>query len=392
MKKVYYIFLIVFTSSVFSQTSITGCYISGALMQQGSTIGCGNGANYCNLASLYVPAFTSTACATSVISGGVSSPLSTNYSLPAGCTATITAQYMKRNYLGTAVAAAGTGCSNSGMDGSPDALYIASTGGFVVAQSSTIDVNVGTCGLYPALGVYTTATSNLAAGCANADGAVKRILTGGSFNIGGNSNRSDEIITFTVNMSGTCGPGCSGVLPITLKDFYAEPLETEVLLKWTVAKEKNVAYYLIERSADGINFERLNTLSSLAYVTGENNIAYFQYDHTPNKGINYYRLKHIENDGAILTHKIIAVNFKSAGTSPIWVNQSNETIKIGYEKTPQSKSVIIRDFSGRTIKEIFLNNQAPAVNEIFISEFVKGIYLISGSDPADSFSQKLIIQ
>jgi hypothetical protein len=392
MKKVYFIFLMILSHICLSQVSFSGCYISGALIQQGSTLGCGNGANYCNLASLYVPAFTPTACGTSTASGGVSTSLSTNYSLPAGCTATIIAQYMKRNYFGATVTPSGLGCSNSGMDGSPDALFITNTGGVVIAQSSTIDVNVATCGAYPTLGIYTTATSNLAAGCANADGTVKMILTGGSFNVGGNSNRADEIITFTINMSGTCGPGCSGVLPITLKDFYAEPLENEVLLKWFVATEKNVAYYVLEKSVDGINFTALNTIYSQSKISGENNIAYFNYDYTPVKGINYYRLKNVDKDGDVEMHKTIAVNYKNMLTSAIWVNQTSETIKIGYEALPFSKSVLIRDLSGRIIKEITLKSEAPNENEVYRSEFNSGMYLISGSDPRDGFSQKLLIQ
>jgi hypothetical protein len=392
MKKVYILFLVLISRLVFSQVSFSGCYLSGALIQQGSAAGCGNGVNYCNLASLYVPAFTPTACGTSVISGGVSTALSTNYSLPAGCTATITAQYKKRNYFGTTIAPAGTGCSNSGMDGAPDALYITNTGGVVVAQSSTIDVNVGTCGAYAALGIYTTATSNLAAGCANADGTVQMILTGGAFTVGGNSNRSDEIITFTVTMNGTCGPSCSGVLPIVLKDFYAEPLEDEIQLKWFVATEKNVAYYLIEKSLDGISFSSLNTVHSLANTSGENNLAYFSHDYSPSKGINYYRLIEVDRDGSFETHKTIAVNFKNEKQASIWINQTSETIKIGYEKLPFSKSAIIYDVSGRIIKHISLKNEAPAENEVYVSDMVKGIYLITGSDPSDKFIQKMIIQ
>ncbi len=392
-KEAYTLILFLVTHLVFTQVSFSGCYISGALIQQGSTAGCGNaGSNYCNLASLYVPAFTPTACGTAVTSGGVSTALSTNYILPAGCTATITAQFMKRNYFGAPVNPTGIGCSNSGMDGSPDAIFITNTGGFVIAQSSTIDVNVGTCGLYPALGTYTTATANLSAGCANADATVEMILTGGSFNVGGNSNRADELITFTVSLAGTCGTGCSGVLPVTLKDFYAEPLENEILLKWFVASEKNVAYYLLEKSSDGISFTPLNTIFSLAANVGENNLAYFNYDYAPVKGLNYYRLKNADRDGSIATHKTIAVNFKSDRSSPIWINQTKETIKIGYETLPLSKSLFIYDITGRKVKEIDLKTAAPAEHEVSISDLLKGIYLISASDTRDAFLQKLIIQ
>ena len=101
------------------------------------------------------------------------------------------------------------------------------------------------------------------------------------------------------------------MLPITLKDFYAEPLENEILLKWVVATEKNVAYYLLEKSTDGINFMPLNTVISLSPAAGDNNLSYFNYDNNPVKGINYYRLKNVDFDGTVATHKTIAVNFKN---------------------------------------------------------------------------------
>ena len=240
-----------------SQVSSTGCYISGALIDPGSTQGCGNSGtnNYCNLASLYVPAFSPTACSTSTSSGGVSHVKSTVYTLPAGCTATIDAEFKKRNYLG--VGATATGCSNSGMDGSPDGFYITQSGGTTISESSTIAVNVGTCGAYPVLGTYTTAVATLSPGCNNADGTIQMILTGGTFTIGGTSNRADEIITFTVNMSGTCGPLCSAVLPIELLSFYGESNSRQINLSWKVAMEKNVDYYLIEKSLDGLSWETI---------------------------------------------------------------------------------------------------------------------------------------
>lgn len=390
MRKVYIIFLFLIVTHSFCQVSFSGCNISGAMINQNALAGCGNGANYCNLASLYVPAFSPTACSTSVLGGGTTDNYSTNYSLPAGCTATITAQFMKRNYFGAPINPSGTGCSNCGMD-SGDDIFITNTGGLVIAQGSTMIVNVGTCGAYTALGTYTTGVSSLIGGCANSDGTVQMILTGGSFNIGGQSNRSDELITFTVNLSGTCGPGCNGVLPISLKDFYAEPLEDKVLLKWSVASERNVEYYLLEKSVDGIVFVPLNTVYSTANVNGENNLSYFNYDYAPDQGINYYRLKNVDRDGSVDIHKTITINFKNKAASAIWLNQTADAIKIGYEKKPLSKTAAIYDITGRLVKEISLNADAPAMIEISKAEFIKGIYLISGSDPQDTFSQKLII-
>jgi hypothetical protein len=375
MKKGYIIFLLLIIRFTNAQTSVSGCTLNGGMgiydacnNGQGCTGGCNLAATYTGFGNMCNGTANNNNCFGS--GSGGHQDMSTSFSLPAGCTAVVTAEFKKR----------GGACPNSGMDGS-DIIGINST--------NTFGTNVGNCGN----GTSTpgiTATGCL--GASNADVNCTRTQTGGTILIWGKSNRSDEIITYTITLSGTCGPSCNGVLPITLKDFYAEPLENEVLLKWSVATEKNVVYYILEKSNDGISFLPLNTVYSLANVSGENNLSYFNYDYSPSKGINYYRLKHVEKDGSVETHKTIAVNYKNSGTSAMWINQTNETIKIGYEKMPLSKSVLIHDITGRVIKEILLKTEAPAEQEVYKSELLNGMYIISGSDPRDGFSQKLILQ
>jgi hypothetical protein len=375
MKKIHVIFLLLIIRVSNAQTSVSGCTLSGGMgiydacnNGQGCTSGCNLAATYTGFGNMCNGTANNNNCFGS--SSGGHQSMSTSFSIPAGCSAIVTAEFKKR----------GGACTNSGMDGS-DILGINNT--------NTFGTNVGNCGN------GTSTPGNTATGClgaSNADVNCTRTQTGGTVLIWGRSNRSDEIITYTITLSGTCGPSCNGVLPITLKDFYAEPLDDEMLLKWSVATEKNVAYYIIEKSNDGISFLPLNTVYSLAGIGGENNLSYFNYDYSPSKGINYYRLKHVEKDGSIETHKTIAVNYKNNSASPIWINQNNETIKIGYEKMPLSKSVLIHDVTGRMIKEILLKTEAPAEQEVYKSELLNGIYIISGSDPRDGFSQKLIIQ
>ncbi|MBA2610885.1 MAG: hypothetical protein H0U95_02870 [Bacteroidetes bacterium] len=373
MYKIFILFTILLQNSL-AQTSTSGCNLSGGMgiynacnNGQGCTGGCNLAATFTSFGPMCNGTTNNGNCFSSA-SGGHQT-MSTSFSLPAGCTANVTAEFMKR----------GGTCTNSGMDGS-DILGINSIAVF--------GTNVGNCGN----GTSTPGVNPPGClGAANADVNCTLTQTGGTIFIWGQANRSDEIITYTINLTGTCGPGCNGVLPISLKDFYAEPLENKILLKWTVATEKNVAYYLLEKSTDGTVFLPLTTVYSLANASGENNLSYFNYDYEPAKGINYYRLKNVNKDGSIDTHKTIAINFKNASASAIWVNHTPEVIKIGYEKIPLSKTVMIHDITGRGIKEISLISEAPAIIEISKTEFVKGVYLISGSDPQDAFSQKLII-
>lgn len=377
-------------NSIPAQVSFSGCYISGALIDPASTAGCGNSGinNYCNLASLYVPAFTPTACGTFTSSSGVSHVKTTVYTLPAGCTATIEAEYKKRNYLG--VGATATGCSNSGMDGSPDALAITQSGGVVTSQGYTLDVNVGTCGAYPTLGVYTGATASVSPGCTNADGYVKMILTGGTFTVGGTSNRADEIITFTINLSGTCGPSCSSVLPIELLSFYGIPEAYKIKLHWKVATELNVNYYLVEKSIDAVSWSEVIKISSNSESFGVNQY-YETQDNYPQKGINYYRLTNYDKDGNRGDARLITVNFEKDAL-PVWIEQNSEELIVNLNTSNLLNNMVeLYDVSGRLV----IQQENPAgKNKIIISKqnLAKGIYNIRATFGQNSTFNKILIQ
>jgi hypothetical protein len=84
-------------------------------------------------------------------------------------------------------------------------------------------------------------------------------------------------------------------LPIELLTFTARPDEEKVLLEWTTATETGNAYFTIERSKDGRQFE------AIAQVPGAGNSAsplvYALTDENPLIGQSYYRLRQTDYNG-----------------------------------------------------------------------------------------------
>lgn len=388
LKKAYIVLLVLVVGISAAQTSTSGCYISGALINPTSVAGCGNGSNFCDLAALFVPAFSPSACAAVTTTGGVNHTKLTEYTLPAGCTATIEAEFRKRNYLGAPVDPSGAGCSNSGMDGTPDKLSITQSGGVITSQGSTIVVNVGTCSAYPALGTYVTTTSTLAPGCANADGYVNMILTDGTFSVGGASNRADELITFTVNFSGTCGPSCSGVLPIELTDFYGEVNNESVNLYWRVASERNTSYYIIEKSLDMMQWREMGKLESSK--TNLSNITYQIADNHPVKGLNYYRLIDYNLDGSFTKHKILAVNYLNK-VNYISYAQNEDELIINYLPSLTGFNLNMYNINGRLIKKIHLSGGESTQEKILKTEIPSGVLLINCDEHKQLGMSKIIV-
>ena len=89
----------------------------------------------------------------------------------------------------------------------------------------------------------------------------------------------------------SCAQGSGSV-----DNFNASVMNTKsVSLDWVTTGEKLTSKYMVERSADGKDFELVAEISS---QNNANNVYRF-VDKEPKMGRSFYRLKHIENDGNI---------------------------------------------------------------------------------------------
>ena len=90
----------------------------------------------------------------------------------------------------------------------------------------------------------------------------------------------------------------SPILPVDLLGFQAHLSGNEtVLLTWQAENEVDLAYYSVERSADGRHWEPIVSLSPQA-VAGEIASYDFQDLRVDAAGILYYRLKMVDTDGS----------------------------------------------------------------------------------------------
>ncbi|MNK17950.1 hypothetical protein D3C87_361470 [compost metagenome] len=94
-----------------------------------------------------------------------------------------------------------------------------------------------------------------------------------------------------------------GTLPVSLESFTAKKVNTAVQLNWKIASELNNDRFVIERSTDRIDFQKLKDIQSKGDT--QNTVLYSYTDYTPLKGNNYYRLSQVDKDG---TSKILAAD------------------------------------------------------------------------------------
>ena len=102
-------------------------------------------------------------------------------------------------------------------------------------------------------------------------------------------------------------------LPITYISFTANLINTnQVATQWTVANQIDIEKYEIEKSVDGISFNKVATIT--------NNLAgnIYKWVHVnPINGINYYRLKSYSLSGKIVYSNIAKVLVNTSNN--IWI-------------------------------------------------------------------------
>lgn len=101
---------------------------------------------------------------------------------------------------------------------------------------------------------------------------------------------------FNLNWTLTNGAGidCT-VLPIELTTFECNAQDNLVTISWTTASELNNDHFLVEKSADGENFQPFATVPGKAFSSAPTD--YFMIDYYPAKGNNYYRLSQTDKNG-----------------------------------------------------------------------------------------------
>jgi len=251
--------------------------------------------------------------------------------------------------------------------------------------------NVGTDGLFAVLGNVDFGNN----GSLTVDGLM---TVGGDLT--GEATISGE---GSIDVSGTVAPTITdgnNVLPIELTYFRVYNNENTITLKWETATEINNDFFTIERSEDGVNFYAIATLDGAgnSYST----IAYSSLDNNPVNGINYYRLKQTDYNGAFSYSNLQSVNVKrytikeikevSIYPNPIASPNFILTLDIPGEYYNESALIKVFNFSGQEIIEYEVSLEG-AFNKtaIDISNMITGNYIILVLTSSNSFKNKLVV-
>lgn len=101
------------------------------------------------------------------------------------------------------------------------------------------------------------------------------------------------------------------VLPVDLTSFSCSHEGNQIVLEWHTAAEFNNKYFIVERSADGENYDVLTTIPGKG--TSLTETIYFIADQMPFSGLNYYRLSQVDFNGKKEVLQTSSCNFSDPG-------------------------------------------------------------------------------
>ncbi len=133
-------------------------------------------------------------------------------------------------------------------------------------------------------------------------------------------------------------------LPVNLFSFNGQNKNGNIELEWKCGQEENLAFYQLEHSTDGRVFGLISN------VPADHKTSYTTTHGSPVAGMNYYRLKMVDQDGDFAYSKIIAIKATGISSIRLFPNPAINTVNIGFNASEAGKDELqVYDATGRMI-------------------------------------------
>lgn len=192
----------------------------------------------------------------------------------------------------------------------------------------------------------------------------------------------------------TCSDG--GPLPVSFINIAAQKKGSGVTISWSTVYEVNNDFFEVERSNDGgITWNTvIKTRGSGTSSTTKN---YSVYDAKPLAGINYYRIRQVDQDGTsrystTVAYKLTITNIDVS----VLANPFNASITIDFlSQHNQVVTIKLFDNSGKLVNSQQMNiARGSSRKNIGTGKLATGIYIMQVTDQNGQivFNDKLIKQ
>ncbi len=190
-------------------------------------------------------------------------------------------------------------------------------------------------------------------------------------------NYSESTSPFDIDMSLTSGLTLNCVqLPVELLNFNGFAEDGFNLLKWTTAVEINNDYFEIEKSLNGVLFEKF---AQVAGAGNSNTVKNYEFiDNDAYNGITYYRLKQIDYNGTMSYSTVVAVKQSIGAEVSVFPNPTIDKVKMNFvSKEDGTYKVVVSDVSKVLYEQTLVVSRGnQIVNFDYFTDLAKGFYIV----------------
>jgi len=270
--------------------------------------------------------------------------------------------------------------------------------GITVTITTVLDLE--SCGSAVEIDVYGELTFQTGKKLSLACGSKVFVHAGGSVTGGGGGGSSNLIdicgtTAWTAGMGDVNGPasiseGGVGPMPVELLYFNAVAhLNSVVKLSWATATETNNSHFIIERSANGIDFSPVNTVPAAGNGNSLITLNYQFTDNSPLGGTSYYRLKQVDRNGEYKYYEIVQVTLSKKASINTYPNPvSSELIISAGDESINAPYQVVNALG----MEVLHGTIAANTQSLNVSELNGGVYFLIVNTAAGTEKIKLVVQ
>ncbi len=182
-----------------------------------------------------------------------------------------------------------------------------------------------------------------------------------------------EVEDYTLTVTG------AGFMASTtsLLSFDAEKEGRTVAMKWVTNTGELNDYFIVERSADGVYYEKLEQVQNTRH---DNTPIYFnQVDNNPYYGDNYYRVKQVYKDGSHDYSELRKVRFGiDKQDFTLFPNPTEKVINVTMERFVGNSAIVqIYNNFGYLMYEQKMDEVTDDLLRIELQNYSSGVYLLT---------------
>jgi len=177
------------------------------------------------------------------------------------------------------------------------------------------------------------------------------------------------------------GPGSALILPVIITDFGVVNNNNIVNISWSTQQESNSAYFSIERSTDGINWNQIGQLKAKGNSAVV--VKYSFVDLTPANGAAHYRLKMVDLDNKIAYSDVKSIRASVIASVKVYPNPATDFINITLDAKAGNSVIRLINQSGQVVivKSVAANSGIVTMS---LKQCQNGTYVIRITDDKGS--------